>query len=39
VNNAAENVGLYDVMDFISADNASEIKQKNWVLKNMIRGC
>jgi hypothetical protein len=37
-NNAAENVGSYDAMVYISADSVFEIKQKKWGLKNTIRG-
>jgi hypothetical protein len=39
VSNVAENAGLFDAMGFIFADNVSVTKQKNWVLKNTIRGC
>jgi hypothetical protein len=37
VNNADENVDLFDDMDYIYADNVSEIKLKKLGLKNIIR--
>jgi hypothetical protein len=37
VNNVEENAVSYDAMDYISADNVSETKQKKWDLKNTIR--
>jgi len=39
VNNAAENVGSSDAMDYTSVGNASGTRQKKWGLKNTIRGC
>jgi hypothetical protein len=36
-NNAVENAGSFDAMDFISADSVSGIRQRKWGLKNTIR--